>query len=327
MPVLRRLRIGGAMLLLTLGVGTVGYRIIEGWPLVDALFVTVLVVSTLGFGELRPTGILAQLFTMLIILAGVGTLYYLVGALAQTLIESQLGRQERVKTEHRVTALRNHYIVCGFGRVGQQICRALARERCPFVVIDSDPERIKRIHRAGYLAMRGDATNDDDLRHAGIERARCLITAVATDAANVYVTLSARALNPLLFIVARAGSTEAEHKLETAGANRVVSPYVLGGQRMASLALRPTVIDFLDVITHGDNVELWLEEMRVGEESSLVGVMIGEADLRARAGVNILAIRRADGTLLVNPDTGTLIQVGDILIILGAQDEVRRLAN
>ena len=178
---------------------------------------------------------------------------------------------------------------------------------------------------AGRLFIQGDASNDAILRQAGIMHAQGLLTAVASDAANVYVTLSARALNPDLFIVARATTVEAGHKLTMAGASRVVSPYILGGRRMISWTLRPTVMDFLDVVMHSADVELWIEEVKISETSSLAGVSVGEADLRAKTGINILAIRHADGKLTVNPHTETVIQAGDTLIVLGVQEELRYL--
>jgi voltage-gated potassium channel len=324
-PFTRRMIIGGLLMIATLGIGTLGYWLIEGWSPIEALFVAMMVISTLGFGDSRPTNIAGKVFTMILILGGVGTLYYLVGVLAQTLVEGQLGRGSRHRMEHRIAALRKHYIVCGYGRVGQQMCLELVQENRPFVVIDDDPTRTELLRNAGYLFIQGDASNDAILRQAGIMDAQSLLTAVASDAGNVYVTLSARALNPNLFIVARSTTVEAGHKLTMAGASRVVSPYVLGGRRMVSLALRPAVMDFLDVVMHSDDVELWIEEVIVGETSSLAGVSIGEADLRAKTGINILAIRHADGKLTVNPHTNTMMHIGDTLIMLGVQEELRYL--
>src|SRR5262249_36012700 len=204
---------------------------------------------------------------------------FLVSAVAETAIESQFDWGKRRAMEERVARLKDHFIVCGFGRVGQQTCHQLAREGCAFVVIDSDDLRLARIERAGYLYVRGDASDDEVLKRAGIARARALLTAVQTDAANVYITLSARALNPQLFIVARAATAEAEHKLTIAGANRVISPYILGGRSMAGHALRPAVMDFLDVLVHSDDMEMWLEEVNVVPSSSLAGASLAAAPL------------------------------------------------
>jgi voltage-gated potassium channel len=319
-----RLRTGCLLLAFVLLVGTVGFILIEGWTPIQALYTAVLVVSTLGFSDLRPSDSRGQLLTIGLIGAGVGTLYYLVGVLAQTIIEDQLDWRRKRAMEDRVAHLKNHFIVCGFGRVGQQTCRQLSQEGCTFVVIDNEEGRIARIESAGYLYVRGDASDDAVLRRAGIARARALLTAVQTDAANVYITLSARALNPGLFIVARAATVEAEHKLTIAGANRVISPYILGGRSMAGHALRPTVMDFLDVLVHSDDLEMWLEEVKIGPNSVLVGVPLGEAQLRDTVGITVLAVRRADGQMLVNPHGDVVLCPGDTLIALGARGDLER---
>jgi voltage-gated potassium channel len=287
----------------------------------------VLVVSTLGFSDQRPAEAGGRMLTVALIGGGVGTLYYLVGALAQSVIENQLDWGRRRAMEQHVARLKDHFIVCGFGRVGQQTCRQLAQESCAFVVLDTDEQRIRRIEEAGYLYVRGDASDDAVLKHAGIERARGLLTAVQSDAGNVYITLSARALNPKLFIVARAATTEAEHKLTIAGANRVISPYVLGGRSMAGHALRPAVMDFLDVLVHSDDLEMWLEEIVVKPGTALDGTPIGAADLRESAGVAVLAVRHADGHMLINPGADEVLHAGDTLIMLGRRAELDQLED
>ncbi len=319
-----RLRVGCLLLGLVLLLGTTGFMLIEGWTLVQALYTTVLVVSTLGFSDLRPSDARGQLLTLGLIAMGVGTLYYLVGALAQSVIENQLDWNRRRSMDQRVTQLKEHYIVCGFGRVGRQTCRQLEQEGCAFVVIDSTEERIQQIDEAGYLYVRGDASDDEVLKRAGVLRARALLTAVQTDAANVYITLSARALNPQLVIVARAATAEAEHKLTIAGANRVISPYILGGRSMAGHALRPAVMDFLDVLVHSDELEMWLEELNVGPDSWLRGMSIGDAQLRQTTSIAVLAVRRPGGSMLVNPSDGVVLAEGDTLIVLGSRSDVER---
>lgn len=317
-----RLRLGCGLLGLVLLVGTVGFIVIEGWTPIQALYTAVLIVSTLGFSDLRPSDARGQLLTIVLIAMGVGTLYYLVGALAQNLIENQFDRSRRRAMEQRVAKLREHFIVCGFGRVGRQTCLQLQRESCPFVVIDNEEQRLQEIAAANYLHIRGDASDDQVLKVAGVERARALLTAVQTDAANVYITLSARALNPRLFIVARAATAEAEHKLTIAGANRVISPYILGGRSMAGHALRPAVMDFLDVLAHSDELEMWLEELTVRADSWLNGMSLGDAQLRQTTSITVLAVRRSDGHMLVNPKDDTKLQPGDTLIVLGARADV-----
>ncbi len=322
-----RLRVGCLLLGLVLLLGTAGFMLIESWTLVQALFTTVLVVSTLGFSDLRPSDSRGQLLTVGLIAMGVGTLYYLVGVLAQSVIENQLDWNRRRSMEQRVTQLKEHYIVCGFGRVGRQTCQQLEQERCAFVVIDDAEQRIQQIVEAGYLYVRGDASDDEVLKRAGVLRARALLTAVQTDAANVYITLSARALNPALVIVARAATAEAEHKLTIAGANRVISPYILGGRSMAGHALRPAVMDFLDVLVHSDELEMWLEELTVGPDSWLRGMLIGDAQLRQTTSIAVLAVRRPGGSMLVNPPDDLVLAEGDTLIVLGSRSDVERAAR
>jgi voltage-gated potassium channel len=320
-----RLRIGCGLLALIMLVGTVGFTLTEGWPLVEAFYTTALVVSTLGFSDQKPSDVAGKLLTVALIGGGVGTLYYLVGALAQSLIENQLDWGRRRAMEQQIAQLKDHFIVCGFGRVGQQTCRQLAQERCTFLVIDSDEGRIGRIQELGYLYVLGDASHDSVLKRAGIERARGLLTAVQSDAGNVYITLSARALNPRLFIVARAATAEAEHKLTIAGANRVISPYILGGRSMAGHALRPAVMDFLDVLVHSDDLEMWLEEIAIRPDSALDGAQIGAVDLRESAGVTILAVRRANGQMVVNPGASITLYAGDTLIALGKRSDLDQI--
>ena len=320
-----RLQLGGALLALVLLIGTVGFMLIEGWTAIQALYTAVLVVSTLGFSDLRPSDARGQILTIGLIALGVGTLYYLVGALAQNIIENQFDWNRRRTMEQRVTHLKDHFIVCGFGRVGRHTCMQLQRENCAFVVIDSEEARIQAILAADYTYIRGDASDDNVLTLAGVTRARALLTAVHTDAANVYITLSARALNPSLFIVARAATAEAAHKLSIAGANRVISPYILGGRSMAVHALRPAVMDFLDVLVHSDELEMWLEEITVDARSWLNGMSLGQAQLRQTTGITVLAVRRANGQMLVNPRDETQLGIGDTLIVLGARQDVERV--
>jgi voltage-gated potassium channel len=320
----QRFRIGCGLLALILTIGTTGFMLIEGWGLIEAFYTSALVVSTLGFAEERPTGTSGRLLTVALIGGGVGTLYYLVGALAQSLIENQFDWGRRRAMEQQIAHLKDHFIVCGFGRVGQQTCLQLAQEKCALLVIDNDEERLRRVQDAGYLYVRGDASDDSVLKHAGIERARALLTAVQSDAGNVYITLSARALNSKLFIVARAATVEAEHKLTIAGANRVISPYILGGRSMAGHALRPAVMDFLDVLVHSDELELWLEDITIRPGSALDGAQVDRTDLRETAGVTILAVRRADGKMMVHPSADVTLRAGDTLIALGHQADLER---
>lgn len=313
----RRLQLGCGLLSIILVVGTLGFIVIEGWDPIAALYTTVLVVSTLGFSDLRPSDTPGRLLTIVLIAGGVGTLYYLVGALAQTIIENNLDWGKRRSMDSQISRLSDHYIICGYGRVGQETARQLAQQRCSFVVVDNDAQRVEAIRAAGHLVLQGDASDDAVLQRAGIARARGLLTAVKSDAGNVYITLSARALNPSLIIVARAATAEAEHKLTIAGANRVISPYVLGGRSMASMALRPAIMDFLELLVHGDDLGMWLEEIAVARGSALDGATVAEAHLREQVGITVLAVRRADGRMSVNPPPDLELLAGDTLIALG----------
>lgn len=321
----QRLPIGCGLLTVAVCAGTFGFVVIEGWAIVDAFFTTVLVVSTLGFTDLRPITPAGKLLTVILIGGGVGALYYLTAAIVQSLIESQLDRGKRRMMETQITRLQQHFIVCGYGRVGQETCRQLKQQGQLFVVIENDAQRLVAIRQAGYRYVEGDASDDAVLRQAGIDRARALLTAVQSDAANVYITLSARDLNPNLFIVARAAEPEAAHKLTIAGANRVISPYVLGGRSMAGMALRPAVMDFLDVLMHSDDLGMWLEEIRITSDSPFAETAIGDARLREQAGVTILAVRRNHGGMIVNPSVNVTLHAGDTLIVLGTQLGVEQI--
>ncbi len=311
-----RLLAGGVVLAVVLLIGTVGFMVLEGWPPLESFFTTLLIVSTLGFSDLRPVDGYGRGLTIVLILAGVGVLYYMAVTLAQLVIENQFWGRRRAM-ERKIERLSQHVIVCGYGRVGQETCRRLKRHGTSFLVVDNNPERVAQIEADGFLALQGDASDDAVLVRAGVARARALVTAAQSDAVNVYITLSARALNPSLLIIARAATTEAEHKLRIAGATRVVSPYVLGGRSMASMALQPAVMDFLDLLLHSDDADTWLEEVAILPQSGLCGLRIDEASLRERAGLTILAIRRADGRMVINPHPNTVLREHDTLIVLG----------
>jgi voltage-gated potassium channel len=311
-----RLKIGMTLLAGVILFGTIGFTLIEGWTPIEALYTTVLIISTLGFADLRPEDTAGKFLTMLLIAGGVGTLYYLVSALAQTVIETQFDRGKRRAMDQQINRLADHFIVCGFGRVGREACQQLKKQGQAFVVIDADSSRIDRIQALGYLHVIGDASDDQVLIQAGISRARTLLTAVQGDAGNVYITLSARALNPHVFIVARAATAEAEHKLRIAGANRVISPYIMGGRGMAITALRPAVMELMDLLVHSDDLGIWLEERIITPDSALAGKQLGEALQSELAGQIILAISHAGTSIRANPPNETMLQAGDVLVLL-----------
>src|SRR4029079_6172612 len=306
-------------------VRTIGY-VVLGFGALDALYQTVTTVTTVGFREVEPLGRSGQIFTIVLILAGVGTALYTLTVLLELLVEGHLGRaMERRKMDKRIAALRRHVIVCGWGRVGRAIARELSEAGKELVVVDNDAERIATI--GSHLYVHGDASDDDVLMKAGIERADALIAAVSTDPANLFITLSGRSLRPDLFIVSRAREESSSAKLERAGADRVVNPQEIGGARIAAFVLRPHVTEFLDVVMHEHEMELRLEEIDVPEDSPLAGLSLGEARVRERTGAMVLALRDEQQNFITNPTPDTLIQPGRVLIAIGTPTQLATLAG
>lgn len=323
----KRIGIGLAILLIILLLGSLGYRALEGWDFFDSLYMTIITLSTVGYQEVRPLSPTGRLFTMLLILTGLGFMFYVVGMIAQVVLEGQLqdilGRR---RLEKKIEKMRGHYIICGFGRIGEVIARELTRNRIPIVVIDSRPQHAQLLDRLGYPYIIGNAIQEEVLLAAGLLRAQGLVATVTSDADNVYIVLTARSLNPNLKIVARAGEAGSDQKLRRAGANVVISPYELGGQRMAQTIIRPTVVDFMDVAL-GEGIELSLEEVAVGPHSELVGVALKDSGIRQRLDLIIVAIKRQDGTMIFNPQPEAPILAGDTLIALGSKANLDRLAQ
>jgi voltage-gated potassium channel len=309
-------------------IGTAGYVLLFRWSLFDAIYMTVITLTTVGFREVQElTGFPERLWTMLLAVAGVGIIFGSIGIVAETILnEAASGRREAKRMREVVGALRNHYIVCGYGRVGSTVARELVHGSERLVVIDILADSLERAARDGHLVVEGDATDDATLRTAGVEHARGLVTTIDSDANNVYVTLSARTMSPNLFIVARANAEGSEAKLLQAGANRVVSPYTMAGRRIAELASRPRVADFIDAALSHGNLSFSLEEVEVAAESPLVGVTVGA--LRDD-GVVTLAILQASGAYQANPPAGRVLGAGESLIISGPTEvlaEVRARA-
>ncbi len=308
--------------------GGVGYWLIEGWSWLDAFYMAIITVTTVGFGEIHPLSPVGRLFTTMLIVLGVASITYAFSALTNYVIAGELGGiLERRRMARRVNSMRDHYIVCGFGRVGHQVCVELKREGQPLVVVDANSPSIERARSLGYPVVVGDAGNDQILQEAGIDRARGLVAAVDSDAANLLVVLSARALNPHLYIVARANLGDTEAKLVRAGADRVISPYSLGGRRMALMLVRPDVVDFLDVVMHDESLELLLEDLTVGQGCALDQCSIGEARIRKVTGANILGLKRKVGGIVISPEASTILYPGDVLIALGTQQQLEALAR
>lgn len=327
MPVktsLLRRRVGSALLAVAvvLGGGTLGYWAIGLHPL-DALYQTVTTVSTVGFRELYPSTTAAKIFTIVLILLGVGTVLYAFSVVLEVVIEGDLfdvwGRR---RVERKIDELEGHVIVCGYGRVGRSIARRLSESNQDFVIVDEKPERFAG---TDLLTVAGDATDDLVLRQAGIERARALVAATSTDTTNVYLSLSGKALKPDLFVIARAREAASEAKLVRAGADRVINPQAIGGTRIAAMLMQPHVSEFLDVVSHGNEIEFRLSELAVGAGSPLAGHSLREAHLRDRTGTLVLAIRNPEGQFHTNPAPETVISAGDILIVIGTAGQVESL--
>src|SRR5215471_8643464 len=284
-------------------VGTLGYVVIEGWSAWDAFYMTIITITTVGYEEVHPLTHAGQAFTVAILLTGVGTFFY-----AFTLFMTQLSegdwreRRQLKRLTRMLDDLHDHFIICGYGRMGEIIAREFARHNVAFVVIERSAERMHQAMEMGFVAVEADASNEDVLRRVHIDRARGLVAAVSTDAENVYAVLSARLLKPDLFIVGRAETEDARTKLKRAGADRVISPYHLGGVQLAQTALRPAVVDFVQLATSSDNLDLNLEQVHIGAGSSLAGTNLLDAGLRQRFGVVVVGIRRADGKMDFNPE-------------------------
>ncbi|MEN8139698.1 MAG: potassium channel protein [Thermodesulfobacteriota bacterium] len=315
------------VLLCILAFGSLGYMLIEGASFSDGLYMTVITVSTVGFSEtmhLSPGG---RFFTILLIFVGVGYVMVLFREITESVVvggvQNIIGKRKMTKQQE---SLKDHYVICGFGRIGQVICKILQDNGRNFVVIEKDEGELSEIEELGYLAIQGNATHDNCLIKAGVERARGLIAVVASDADNVYISLSARGLNPDLYIIARSsGDERAELKLKQAGADQVISPYYIGAHRMANLIIRPTVVDFVDIETHSGNLGLRLEEIFLAPGASFVGKTIKESVLKQEADIMVVLIKGADGSSCFNPAPDRRLEDGETLVVLGNVEDIAAL--
>ncbi|MFN2526827.1 MAG: TrkA family potassium uptake protein [Actinomycetota bacterium] len=299
--------------------GTVGYILLEGWSFVDSLYMTLLTLTTVGFREVHPLDTTGRIFTISLLVLGVTLVVVTLSLAAGSIAEGGLGeRTRRRRMQRRIDALKQHFIICAYGRVGRTVARELEAEGLPFVVIDRDDEVEDDLLQDGVVYVIGDPTSESVLRGAGILKARGLVCAVDDDADNVFITLAARSLNPELFIVARASETTSADRLYRAGADRVVSPYATSGRQMALLVTKPRVVDYIDLVAR-EMTPLRIEEILVEAGSELEGRRLSEA-----AAVNVVvAVRREDGELVRNPDPDLILQNGDLLILLGEREALR----
>jgi voltage-gated potassium channel len=308
-----------------IGGGSLGYILIEGWAPFDALYMTIITIATVGYREVHDLSQAGKVFTLLLIIFGAGTIAYAIGSMFQFMVEGQLRTLlGRKKLEKKIKSLKGHYIICGYGRIGRMIIREFAAKPLPFIVVEQNPDRCRRLSDEGLLFVEGDATNDLVLEQAGIHDANGLITAVTTDSANVFITLTARGINPDLFILARASEDGADLKLLRAGANKVVSPYIIGANRMAQAVLRPSVVDFIDIATGTESLELQLEEIQVAIDSFLAGKTLINSSIRKDLGIIIVGIKKGEH-MIFNPAPSTEIEPGDILITLGEPPSIKNL--
>ena len=308
--------------------GTAGYMLIEGWNFFDSLYMTTITVGTVGFGEVHPLSGSGRLFTIVVIIAGVGALGFAFGQLVEFFFEGRIQEiLEGRRMGRRLESLTGHTVVAGFGRVGSVVARALAEEGAQFVIIDLADESEVVARESDWLFVRGDATEEEVLEQAGIRRAGSIVTALSSDAENLFVTVTARALNPDLFIVARSSHESTESKLIKAGANRTITPNVIGGRRMASMVLHPTVSDYLDIVSSGEGVEFRLQEIVLAPASCFVGQTIAQARIRELTGAQVVAILKTDGTVDANPSAASTLVAGERLVILGTADQVAVLAE
>jgi voltage-gated potassium channel len=305
--------------------GTVGYSVIEGWDIFDSLYMTIITLTTVGYGEVHSLTNIGRGFTIILVMTGVGAMFYALGVAARVIFEGEireiLGRK---KLDKKIEKIKDHYIICGYGRMGKIICKEMMQNGAPFVVIEKTQGILNSLD-SDILVIAGDATQDSVLKTAGVDRARALISVLSSDAENLYVVLSARGLNPKLKIVARASEEGVEDKLRRAGADNVISPYHIGGVRIAHTVLKPAVVDFIEFATRSRNIELQIEEIKVKEGSHIVGCGLDECGIRKDLGIIIVAIKRAAGDMEFNPTSSSLIKQGDTLIAMGETKQLEAL--
>ena len=313
--------------LAVIALGVAGLMAIEGWSFLDALYMTVITLSTVGYHEIRPLSASGRIFIIVFIVIGVGTFLFVVTSLGEYVVSGHLkGALGKKKMKNKIGRLSGHYIICGFGRVGQEVALELKREGIHFVVIEIDAASIARCEELGYDYVKGSASEEEILKDAGIMRAAGLVTATDSDAENVFVTLSAKDLNRALLVVARAIKEGSRHKLIKAGADRVVSPYSIGGKRIAGMLLRPNVVEFLDFVLHSGEMDLYMEEIEIGEGSRYKGLTVGAIRKEQQNGANILALKKkSENRIIPNPENGISVETGDLLIILGTKGQLKAL--
>jgi voltage-gated potassium channel len=306
--------------------GTVGYMLLEGWDILDSLYMTIISLATVGYGEVHKLGTIGRLFTIFLILMGVSYFVYVAGALVQFMVEGRiriiLGRR---RLDNKIKRLKNHYIVCGYGRIGRVLCQNMRGKPVDLVVIENNEERVSSMDKDGVLYIAGDASDETNLLRAGIKEARGVIAVLGSDVENVFLVLTTRQLNPEIYIMARASRKESRAKLRAAGANQVESPYDTGAIAMAQRIIRPTVTGFLDLALTYKEAEIQMEEIPVGAQSKLVNVMLKESGIRQKFDLIIIAVKSIDGKMSFNPSFETTLKAGDTVIAIGEEKNLAKL--
>ncbi len=319
-------QLGLVLFLGLLGVSTVGFMIIERWAVSEAFFMSVITISTVGYGEVRPLSLWGKFFASFVIFSGLAIAAYTSAKLGQIILEGELfGELGRRRMQREIDRLSNHFIVCGYGRVGKPVAEGLARSGEGVCIIDANPENNEELSANKYLHLMGDATDEEVLTSAGIERARAVMALLPSDADNLYLTITAKGLNRRATVIARANDQKSELKLKRGGADKVVSPYEIAGSRVLQVALKPTVVEVMELATHREHLELGLEEVLVSEGSPLNGNSLAEAGIRNKYGVIIVAIKRGNGDMIFNPAAHEKIKGLDTLVTLGPKEALSEL--
>lgn len=323
----KKLRYSLLMLIAIIALGTCGYYFVEHMPLFEAFYMTIITLSTVGFSEVIPLSQAGRSITVIIIFLGISVGAYTIGMLVRALVEGELVKIfGRRKVQKQISGLKNHFIICGFGRIGRIICSELDADNIDFVVIEQDPSVIEYIEARKYLYLEMDATTEEALMQAGIMEAKGIVTAVNSDANNVFITMTAKSLRPDVFVLARASEEQNEAKLFRAGATRVVSPYLIGGRRIAQMLKKPTVVDFVDIAMMGSHLGLMMEEATIRDNSSLIGKNLIDSHLRKDYGVIIVAIKKLSGDMVFNPTPAEKLEAGDVIVVIGKKEDLKRMS-
>jgi voltage-gated potassium channel len=317
------------LLLLMILIGTAGYTYIEGWSLLDSVYMTIITIFTVGFKEVKELSPQGQVFTIFVILGGVGVALFTFTKIAEMVYEGGINKfWRRRKMERKLQHVKDHYIICGHGRMGKVVRERLQEEKLPFVVIDNNEKKLAELKETGdCLLIKGDATQEEILMQAGLKKAKALAALLSSDADNLYLVLTARSINPSLFILSKAMDEEAEKKILQVGANKAVSPYKLSGLKIAQGLIRPTLVDFMDLIIRRKELSLYMEEFVVKKESKIVASNLRESDIRKIANVIVVAVKKPGEDIVFNPSPETKIETDDTLLVLGDEQGITKFEN